>query len=214
MSGNNYNLHFCSHFISLLRSLSLWIADIVYVYFVYFVTSTVLLLLSQTKGHTHTTQVKAPCTQTVLLCGASECSPFLLKDASLFPCPPHPLPHEGCMVLLPYMDLNVGSWCKVYTTPFSPFRASDKCTLRGETEFWDTVVSPLLCIHLWTASKSRPATHKRTLPNCTRSSSWWDVTKPYTICQSWNTLHTLILTIFVSLFLKLCVNCCFFYFVH
>lgn len=119
MSGNNYNLQFCSHFISLLLSLSLWIAEIVYVYFVYFihVTSTVLLLLSQTKAHTHTTQVKAPYTRAVLLCTASECSPFLLKDASLFPSSPPPLSHERCMFLLPYMDLNVGSWCKVYTTP-------------------------------------------------------------------------------------------------
>lgn len=84
--------------------------------FVICVTSTLLLLLLQTKAHIHTTQVKAPCTRrqccsverlSVLL-SSSKMHPFALILHSFF--------HEGCMFLLPYMDFNAGSCCKFYTT--------------------------------------------------------------------------------------------------
>lgn len=43
----------------------------------------------------------------------------LLSSSEMHPCALilHPFLHDGCMFLLPYMDLNVGSWWKVYTTP-------------------------------------------------------------------------------------------------
>lgn len=68
------------------------------------VTSTLLLLLLQTKAHIHTTQVKDPCS--CRQCCSVEHLSVLLSFLKIRPCAPvlHPLFREGCMFLLPYMD--------------------------------------------------------------------------------------------------------------
>lgn len=89
---------------------------VIYAYFAICVTSTLLLLLLQTKAHIHTTQVKAPCTRRQ--CCSVEHLSVLLSSSKMHPFALilHFFFHEGCMFLLPNMDFNVESWCKFYTT--------------------------------------------------------------------------------------------------
>lgn len=197
MSGNSCNFQFCSHFISHLRSLSLWIADIVYYLFCLLLPCHInrTAFAFADKGSHSYNSGKSPLHPDSA--GLVERLSVLLSSSKMHPCSlllPLPSPMKGaCFYCLTWIWMW-GAGVKFTLLLWNPFRASDTCTLQGDRDLGHCGLSLVV---------DSPVKYLKT-PSCNPQAY---PAKPQASCQSWNTQHILILTTFVSLFLKLCVNC-------
>lgn len=63
----------------------------------------------------------------------------------------HPFFHEAFMFLLPYMDFNVGSWCKFYTTRLKSSQGTRHVHAPGKQRFrtqWSLPLCVFTCDYL------------------------------------------------------------------